>query len=114
MDGSDALEPDFRQVRCTIHQVAPTAHSHHLLVVHPAKAIHFSDDFAVEDLLLVGIDMDVVAELFGTSKRPQGLPVLAAIWRAKDLGGMVSRVEAGKAPASSEEYLGRGEIRLEE
>jgi hypothetical protein len=112
VDGADALDPDFRHVRGAIRQVVLTAGNFHLLVVHPAEEVRFSGDFVVEEILLIGIDMDLVTELFGNPQRPPGLPVLAAIWRVKDFETMISRVEAGKAPAPSEEYLGRGEVSL--
>jgi len=114
VDGSAALDPDFRQVRCVIRRVVSIEGGYHLLVVHPAKGIRFSDDFVVEDMLLEGIDMDLLAELFGVPQRPEDLPVLVAIWRANDLDGVLRRVMVGKAPGPSEEFLGRGKVRLEE
>lgn len=62
---------------------------------------------------MVGIDMDLVSELFGTPMRPQGLPILVGMWRVKD-DAIMERLLRSERPPSHEEFLGRAQVALDE
>lgn len=109
VDPVDASEPDFVTVQAVVEQVIGGTHNGSLLIVRPAAPIAISPDFTVTRMLLVGIDMDLVKELFGTPQRPRGLPVVAGVWRLKDATS-IERVVSKKHPPSSKEYLGRAQV----
>lgn len=79
------------------------------LLLRPYEPLRLANGHHVWDLLLVGINLDVVRELFAASGPRYRQPVPVGVWQLS--GGHMERARAGNLPPS-EKYLGRGEIEL--
>lgn len=76
--------------------------------LHLDENLHLGLNYKTEDLLVIGIEMNPINELFGQSKRPLGLPVLVSLWRVKDEEARNRVILEPKPPPG--EFLGRGEV----
>jgi hypothetical protein len=113
VDEVDASAPDFERVRGTVVRVFRSSSGDHDFIVQLDKPIQLSDRVQFGHILVVGIDMDLDQELFGTRQRPSGLPVLVALWRIRNENVLKRILETGR-PLPGTEFLGRGELTLED
>lgn len=112
VDGADAIAPDFERFSGEIDRILEAPGRYRDFVVRLDRPMCLDNDFVVERIFLVGIDMDLVEELFGIPRRPEGLPVLVGMWRVKD-DAAIDRITRLDRPPPKEEFLGRGQVALE-
>lgn len=111
LDPGDAVEPDFVIVGLTITDVIFAETDSQTIVARLDRPAFRSTNHPVIDLLLAGVGMNVVDELFGVSSRPPGLPVLVGIWRLNDRAAL-EQIVATRRPPPASEFMGRGELSL--
>ncbi len=65
----------------------------------------------VRAMVIAGIGMSVVSELFGTPGRPKSLPIVVAVWRIADAASF-ERLRTESRPPSGSEFIGHATIAL--
>lgn len=89
----------------TITEVIPDRNGSFFL--HLDNTMYLGGAYKVDDVLVVGIDMNPIEEMFGQSKRSLGLPVLVGTWIIKDEDARKRAIQDMRPPRG--EFLGRGE-----
>lgn len=112
MDLVDAAESSQDSVRGTVIAMADLEPDATVLAVRLDGVLADKLGSPIRDILVAGIGMNVVTELFAMPSRPAGLPVLIGVWRLGDAESFQT-VLAQRKPPPSVDFLGRAEITLD-
>lgn len=95
----------------TIEAVVLRGTEGNLFRVHLDAPARTRQGIDVHDVVVLGIDMDLISELFETSRRPRGLPVLGAVWRLSE-NFSFSGITSGERALGRQNFLGRATLVL--
>ncbi len=102
---------DHRTVRGTVRDLLPHGMRDSSILFQLDRAIEWKEGTTLSDIMAVGIDMDLINELFGAAQRPHGLPVLVAMWQIRDISEARAELQRRRTLPTSD-FLGRGEVAL--
>ena len=105
----DAVRPNFAKIQATIKKAFFWTEDNPALIVKPNIYCAKSKDFAIDIILVLGVSLNIVHEIFGTSRHAVGSPTLIKMYRIKDETTM-KQLLTSKRLSPNEEYLGLGAI----
>jgi len=108
----DVRAPYFAVVYATIEEAAFLEDGRSFLIVRPDSFCAKGEDLVIEKMVLLGIDLSIVQELFGVSRRALGRPVVAGIYHLED-DAMKEQTLASRTIPTDCDYLGRAAVFLD-
>ena len=108
----DTREPDFAVIHATIEAAAFLEDGRSFFIVRPNSSCSKGEDLVIDRMALLGMNSNLIQELFGISRRAPTWPVVAGMYRLRD-DAMKEEALSSKAIPTSSEYLGRAAIFLD-